>query len=382
MKKIDDFSLKGKKVIIRCDLNVPIKDGIILDDTRIKESVKTIKYAIRKGAKIIIMSHLGRIKTKEDLDKNSLEPVSKALSKALKHKVTFIKDTKGKYVNQAIDNMKNKEVILLENTRYEDLKGKKESSNDKKLGKYWANLADIYINDAFGTCHRSHASNVGISENIEEKGIGFLIEKELKNLKPVLMPKAPFVVIIGGAKIKDKINVLTKLLEKADYMLIGGAMAFTFLKASGFNVGHSLVEEDSISYAKEMLKKYEGKIILPIDAALENKKVCFINEISLDDRALDIGPQTVKVFSQYIKEAKTIFWNGPLGLFENDDFSKGTNKISEVLSMVKATTIIGGGDTASAIKKSGYKFGYVSTGGGASLEYIANETLPALEALK
>lgn len=382
MKRIDDFSLKGKKVIIRCDLNVPIKNGVILDDTRIKESLKTIKYAIRKSAKIIILSHLGRIKEKEDLEKNSLEIVSSALAKSLKHKVTFIPDTKGKNVKQAIDNMKNKDIILLENTRYEDLKGRKESTNDKKIGKYWASLGDIYINDAFAVCHRAHASSVGIAENIENKGIGFLVEKELKNLKPVLTPKRPFVLIIGGAKIKDKIPILTKLLEKADYMLIGGAMAFTFLKASGFKVGHSLVEEESLDFAREMLEKYEGKIILPIDVVLESGKTVFVNEIKDDSKALDIGSQTVKVFSMYIKEAKTIFWNGPLGLFEDEKFAVGTNKICEIISKEKIPTVVGGGDTASAVIKSGFKVGYISTGGGASLEYVAYETLPALEALK
>jgi len=385
MKTIEDFSLKGKKVIIRCDLNVPIKDGIILDDNRIKESVKTIKYAIRKGAKIIILSHLGRIKEESDLEKNNLEIVSKALAKALKHKVIFINKTKGKEVEEAINNMKNKDVVMLQNTRYEDLKGKKESSNDKKLGKYWANLADIYINDAFGTCHRSHASNVGISKEIEEKGIGYLVEKELANLQKAISPKKPFVTIMGGAKISDKIKIIESLASKSDYLLIGGAMAFTFLKASGFKVGKSLVDEDSLEFAKKLLEKYPDNIVLPIDAIVydENVRECFINEIKDDEIGYDIGPKTLEVFTQYLEDAKTIFWNGPVGFFEDERFENGTKKLCEIISKTKAQTIVGGGDTASAVIKFGYKEKFcISTGGGASLEYIASGSLPAIEVLK
>jgi len=385
MKTIEDFSLKGKKVIIRCDLNVPVKDGIILDDNRIKESVKTIKYAIRKGAKIIILSHLGRIKEESDLEKNNLEIVSKALAKALKHKVIFINKTKGKEVEEAINNMKNKDVVMLQNTRYEDLKGKKESSNDKKLGKYWANLADIYINDAFGTCHRSHASNVGISKEIEEKGIGYLVEKELANLQKAISPKKPFVTIMGGAKISDKIKIIESLASKSDYLLIGGAMAFTFLKASGFKVGKSLVDEDSLEFAKKLLEKYPDNIVLPIDAIVydENVRECFINEIKDDEIGYDIGPKTLEVFTQYLEDAKTIFWNGPVGFFEDERFENGTKKLCEIISKTKAQTIVGGGDTASAVIKFGYKEKFcISTGGGASLEYIASGSLPAIEVLK
>lgn len=387
MKTIEDFSLKGKKVIIRCDLNVPLKDGIILDDNRIKESIKTIKYAIRKGAKVIILSHLGRIKEDADLEKNNLEPVASALAKALKHKVTFINKTRGKAVENAINEMKNKEVIMLQNTRYEDLKGKKESSNDKKLGKYWANLADIYINDAFGTCHRKHASNVGISLEIKEKGIGYLVEKELNNLEKAVNPKCPFVVVMGGAKIGDKIKIIESLAKKADYLLIGGGMAFTFLKASGFKVGKSLVDEDSLDFASMLLEKYPDKIVLPIDSIVTDDEIvreCFINEIKEDEKGYDVGTKTIEVFTQYLEDAKTIFWNGPLGLFEDERFSCGTKKLCDIISKTKAQTIVGGGDSASAVTKFGYKdnFSHVSTGGGASLEYIASGTLPAIEVLK
>jgi len=388
MKTIEDFNLKGKKIIIRCDLNVPIKDGVILDDNRIKESTKTIKYAIRKGAKIIILSHLGRVKCEEDLQKNDLLPVSKALSKALKHKVTFIPKTKGKEVEKAINSMKNKDVILLQNTRFEDLKGKKESSNDKKLGKYWASLADIYINEAFGTAHRAHASNVGIASNLKgQSGIGYLVKKELTSLSKAIEPKEPFVVVMGGAKISDKIEIIKSLSEKSDYLLIGGAMAFTFLKASGFKVGKSLVDENSLEFAKETLEKYPDKIVLPIDVITSNEKDInerFINEIENDETGYDIGPKTIEVFSQYLNDAKTIFWNGPVGKFETKQYENGTKKLCEVISKTNAITIIGGGDTASAAIKLGYKdkFNHISTGGGASLEYIAYNMLPAIEVIE
>lgn len=388
MKTIEDISLKNKKVIIRCDLNVPIKDGIILDDNRIKESTKTIKYAIRKGAKVIILSHLGRIKEESDLEKNNLQPVANALSKALKHKVTFIPKTRGKEVEKTINEMKSKDVVLLQNTRYEDLKGKKESSNDKKLGKYWASLADVYINDAFATAHRAHASNVGIASNLKENSaIGYLMQKELQNLQKAITPKRPFVVIMGGAKISDKIEVIKSLAQQADYLLIGGAMAFTFLKASGFNVGKSLANKESLSFAKLLLEEYEDKIVLPIDIVVkdfERIRECFINEIKGEEIGHDIGQKTIKVFASYIKDAKTIFWNGPVGTFEEKPFDKGTERLCDIISKTKAISIVGGGDTASAIINLGYKdkFSYISTGGGASLEYIAKKTLPAIEVIE
>lgn len=385
MQKIENLELKNKKVIIRCDLNVPIKDGVVLDDTRIKASLKTIKYAIRKSAKVIIMSHLGRIKEESDIAKYDLKPVSQALAKALKHKVTFIPQTKGKKLEEAINKMKNKDIIMIQNTRYEDLKGQKESKNDKKLGKYWASLGDIFINDAFGTSHRAHASNVGISSNIESAA-GFLVQNELKQLSKVTNPKKPLVVIVGGSKVSDKIEILENLAKKADYLLIGGAMAFTFIKASGFKIGKSLFDEEALSFSRNLLEEYSDKIVLPIDVVCDSKDVNtrFINEIKDDEIGYDIGPKTVKIFKQYINEAKTIFWNGPVGMFEDERFALGTKSLCEAISETNAITIIGGGDTASAVTKLGYesKFTHISTGGGASLEYIAKESLPATEVLE
>ena len=385
---IRDFDLKNKKVIIRCDLNVPLQDGVITDDNKIKESLKTIKYAMKKGAKIILLSHLGRIKSAEDKEKNTLKPVADRLSELLEKKVNFIDETSGEKVDNAVKNMKNKEIILLENTRFEDLDGKKESSNDEKLGKYWASLGDVFINDAFGTIHRSHASNVGIAKNLPN-GIGYLVEKEIKDLsKATNKPKKPYVVILGGAKVEDKIGVIESLAKKANYILIGGGMAFTFLKASGFEVGRSLVQNDSIDFCIDILDQYADKIILPIDiiTSLEISETAkvesrFINEIEEDEIGLDIGPRTIKVFKQYLDDAKTIFWNGPVGYFEIEQFNRGTKELLEIITNTKATTIIGGGDTASAVINMGYqdKITHISTGGGASLEMLEGKTLPALE---
>ena len=387
-KSIKDYDLKGKKVIIRCDLNVPIKDGKITDDNRIKESLKTIKAVIRKGGKVILLSHLGRVKTKEDIEKNSLKIVSLRLSKLLKKKVLFIPETRGKKVEEAINNMQEKDVILLENTRFEDLNGSKESKNNKTLGKYWASLGDIFINDAFGTAHRKHASNYGIAKNLPN-GIGYLVEKELKFLDKAKNPKKPYVIILGGSKVSDKIGVIDNLASKADYILIGGAMAFTFLKASGFKIGKSILEKDYLDYAKEVLKKYEDKIVLPIDVITAKDKndtkvnERFINEIKEDEIGLDIGPKTIKVFKNYLEDAKTIFWNGPVGYFELKPFSKGTKALLEIITNTKATTIIGGGDTASAAISMGYqdKITLISTGGGASLESLSGNKLPAIEVI-
>ena len=388
-KSIKDYDLKGKKVIIRCDLNVPLKDGIITDDNRIKESLKTIKAVIRKSGKVIILSHLGRVKTLEDKEKNSLKVVAERLSELLKRKVLFIPETRGKKVEAAIKNMKNKDVILLENTRFEDLKGSKESKNDRALGKYWASLGDIFINDAFGTAHRKHASNYGVAKNLPN-GVGYLVLKELKFLDKAIKPKKPYVVILGGSKVSDKIGVIDNLVSKADYILIGGAMAFTFLKASGFNVGKSILEKDYLKYAKDVLSKYEDKIVLPIDIVTAKEidektkvNVRFINEIGDNEVGLDIGPRTIKVFKQYLGDAKTIFWNGPMGYFELKPFSKGTKDLLEFISNTEATSIIGGGDTASAAINLGYqdKISHISTGGGASLESLAGNKLPAIEVI-
>ena len=383
MKTIRDFDLNNKKVIIRVDFNVPIKDGIITDDTRIKESLKTINDAIENNAKVILMSHLGRIKEESDKLKNTLKPVSVRLSELLNKQVIFIPNTRGIELETAINNLNNGDVLLMENTRFEDLPDKKESKNNEELGKYWASLGDIYINDAFGTAHRAHASNVGIASNLES-GIGFLIEKELDNLLPAINnPSRPFTVILGGAKVSDKIGVIENLVKKADYILIGGGMAFTFLKAKGIEIGKSLLDEESIDFCKKILSENENKIILPIDVVTELKE-CFITDITKDETGLDIGSKTVKLFKQYLDSSKTIIWNGPVGMFEEERYSNGTKGICEILKNIEATKIAGGGDTASAVKNFGYEkaFTHISTGGGASLELLEGKVLPGIDIIK
>ncbi len=390
-KTIRDYDLSGKKVIIRVDFNVPIKDGEITDDNRIKASLETINYAISNNAKVILMSHLGRIKTEEDKIKNTLEPVALRLSELLDKEIIFVDETRGKILEDAISELKPGEILLMENTRFEDLNNKAESSNSEELGKYWASLGDIYINDAFGTSHRSHASNVGIASNLPN-GIGFLIEKEIKEIEQTIKnPQRPFTVILGGSKVKDKIGVIENLVNIADYILIGGAMAYTFLKASGIEIGSSLLDEESIDFCKNVLKKYSDKIILPIDSvnALEisdevTPRECFINEIKENEIGLDIGYNTVKLFKQYLQKSKTIIWNGPLGYFEIENFSNGTKKICEVLKDIDAKKIVGGGDTGAAIIEFGYKdsVSFISTGGGASLEMLEGKKLPGIEIIE
>lgn len=383
MKTIRDFDLNNKKVIIRVDFNVPIKDGVITDDTRIKESLKTINYAISNNAKVILMSHLGRIKEEGDKVKNTLKPVSFRLSELLNKEVKFIPTTRGSELEDAINNLNNGDVLLMENTRFEDLPDKKENKNDPELGKYWASLGDIYINDAFGTAHRAHASNVGIASNLES-GIGFLIEKELENLLPAINnPERPFTVILGGAKVSDKIGVIENLVIKADYILIGGGMAFTFLKASGVEIGNSLLDEENVEFCKKILKEHKDKIILPIDVVTDLKE-CFITDITKEEKGLDIGPKTVKLFKQYLDNSKTIIWNGPVGMFEEEKYSNGTKGICEILKNIDAVKIAGGGDTASAVKNFGYEqaFTHISTGGGASLELLEGKVLPGIDIIK
>lgn len=386
-KTIRDYDLNNKKVIIRVDFNVPIKDGIITDDNRIKESLKTINYAIDGGAKVILLSHLGRIKIEEDKIKNTLKSVSIRLSELLNKEVKFVPFTRGIELEDTINNMNNGDVVLVENTRFEDLEGKKESSNDLELAKYWASLGDIYINDAFGTSHRSHASNVGIA-SILPNGIGFLIEKELDNLlEAINNPERPFAVILGGSKVSDKINVIENIAPKADYILIGGGMAFTFLKASGLNIGSSLLDEENLDFACDMLEKYPNKILLPIDAvcstSLESNETreCFITDFKDEEMGLDIGMQTLKLFKQHLRDCKTVIWNGPVGVFEQERYSNGTKALCEFLSNMDAKTILGGGDTASAAINFGYKdkFTHISTGGGASLELLEGKTLPGIQ---
>ncbi len=385
MKRIENINLDKKRVIIRVDFNVPIDEKLnIVDDNRIKESLKTINYCLAKDCKIILLSHLGKIKSESDLEKNSLKNVSIRLSELLKKEVLFVPETRGKLVDEAVAKMKNQDIILLQNTRYEDLEGKKESSCDLDLAKYWASLGDVFINDAFGTCHRSHASNVGIAKFIKEAGIGFLVEKELDNLKMITdNPKHPFTVILGGAKIVDKIGTIKNLVKKADYILIGGAMAYTFLKAKGEEVGKSLIDEESLEFCQEMLKT--NKIILPVDSVttLDKDSTNYETKNKLDknDIGVDIGNETRKLFSEYLKKSKTIFWNGPMGYYENELFQAGTKYLCEIIANLNAVAIVGGGDTASCIINMGYKdkFTHISTGGGASLELLEGKELPGIK---
>lgn len=387
-KTIRDYDLNNKKVIIRCDFNVPMKDGKITDDNRIRESLETIKYAIDNNAKVILMSHLGRVKTEEDKKDKSLKAVSDRLSDLLKRPVTFINVTRGEKLELAINNMKPQDVLLIENTRYEDVEGKKESGNDLELGKYWASLGDIFINDAFGTCHRAHASNVGIASHLPS-GIGFLVEKELNILGNTLEnPKRPFAVILGGSKVNDKIKVIENLVTKADYILIGGGMAFTFLKAKDIEIGKSILDEENISFCKEIMSKYPDKIILPIDTVCSKKidenssfQNKFITDLKTDDIGLDIGFNTVKLFCEYLSECKTVIWNGPVGMCEIKNYQEGTRKLCEFLSKLDSSVIIGGGDTAAAVISLGFKdsFTHISTGGGASLELMEGKILPGVD---
>ena len=390
MKSIVDLDISNKKVLIRCDFNVPIKDGKIVDDTRIKESLKTINYCIEKKAKIILFSHLGRIKTEEDLKDKTLLPVSKRLSKLLGKKVIFINETRGKKLEDAVNKLTPGDVLLVENTRYEDLDGKKESKNDKELGEYWASLGDVFINDAFGTIHRAHASNVGIASNIES-GIGFLVEKELNVLSSLKKAEKPFIVVLGGSKVNDKIGVIEKLIKKADYILIGGGMAFTFLQSEGFNIGSSIVDYDSLDFCSNILEKYPKKILLPVDfnvtTEYSNTSKNMIKDIASfedDDMGLDIGPKTVEIYEKYLKKAKTVLWNGPLGVYEFSKYKKSTENIMKYLIDNKVKTILGGGDivAAASLFKLKDKVYHASTGGGATLEYLEGKKLPGIEAIK
>ena len=391
MKTIKEMDLKNKKVLIRCDFNVPIKDGKIIDDNRIVMSLKTIEYAIDEGAKVILFSHLGRIKEEADLKKNDLAPVAKRLSELLKREVIFSPVTRGSELEEKINNLKSGEVLLVQNTRYEDLDGKKESSNDKELGEYWASLGDVFINDAFGTAHRAHASNVGIASNLPS-AVGFLIEKEMEALSSVKKPTKPFIVVLGGSKVSDKIGVIKNLVKKCDKILIGGGMAFTFLQAEGYDVGSSIVDKDNIEFCQEMLKKYADKIVLPVDFKVTKEFVDTdtfvnrdINEIEYDEMGLDIGSGTVTLFENYLDDAKTVLWNGPLGVYEFSNFKVGTEEVLKFLiSLDGVKTILGGGDIVAVAGEAGLKdkVYHASTGGGATLEYLEGKTLPGIDAIK
>lgn len=382
-KTIKDFDLKGKKVIIRCDLNVPMRNNVIEDDTRIKSSIRTIKYAISNGAKVILLSHLGKVKTDEDKLTNSLHPVSTKLSEYLEREVIFSSDTRSDNLTKITNELEEGDVLLIENTRFEDLDGKKESNCDESLSKYWASLGDIFINDAYGSSHRSHASVTGIPKFLPS-GVGFLVEKEIKKIDGVLDSSThPFIVVLGGKKVDDKITLIEKLLEKCDKLLIGGAMSFTFLKTMGYNTGNSIVSEEHLDFCKKMLEKYKEKIVLPVDFVLENETKD-IEKFTNDDIGYDIGPKTVKLFEKELAPAKRVIINGPMGMFEDERYTNGTNKILRILEKNKIKTVVGGGDTASAVNKLGYgeSFYHISTGGGATMKYLEDKTLVGIEVIE
>lgn len=385
-KTIRDYDLKDKKVIIRCDFNVPIKDGQIIDDNRIIMSLDTINYAINHGAKVILMSHLGRIKEEEDKVKNSLRLVSIRLSELLNRNVLFVPYTRGKALEDAINSLNSGDVLLMENTRFEDVPRKKESGNDIELGKYWASLGDIFINDAFGTAHRSHASNVGIATYLQS-GLGFLVENEVNNLSILNNPEHPFVVILGGSKVSDKIGVIENLVTKADKIIIGGGMAYTFLNAKGYDIGKSILDNENIEFCKNILEKYSDKIVLPIDNVVVKEfsndvpnRTIKINEFLSDDIGMDIGMESVQLFLSTLENAKVVFWNGPLGVYEFSKYSVGTQKVLEKIVKLNAKTVLGGGDIVAAASKLGYKdkVTHASTGGGVTLEFMEGKELPGV----
>ena len=390
---VKDIILKGKKVLIRVDFNVPMNDeGVITDDNRITAAIPTIEYVINQGGRAILFSHLGRVKTEDDKAKNSLKPVQERLQALLGKPVKFIPHTRGKELEQAIASLKDGELLMFENTRFEDIDGKKESKNDPELGKYWASLGDVFVNDAFGTAHRAHASNVGIASNIKQTAAGFLLEKEIKFIGGAVdNPKRPFMAVLGGAKVSDKIEVISNLLNIADKVLIGGGMAYTFLAAQGYNVGTSLLEEDKIPLAKELLEKGKDKLVLPVDFLftpefkdIKPSHVGPITSIKDGEMSLDIGPKTIELFSSILKDAKTVVWNGPMGVFEMENYQKGTIGVAQTLANLKdAITIVGGGDSAAAAIQFGFEtqLTHISTGGGASLEYLEGKVLPGVECI-
>ena len=388
-KTIRDFDFDNKVVIVRCDFNVPIKDKKIIDDTRIVKALKTINYLIDNNAKIILMSHLGRIKSIEDKNDNSLILVKERLEELLNKKIYFSTVTRGNELEEKIKSLKAKDVLVMENTRFEDIDNKKESGNDQELAKYWASLADIFINDAFGTIHRSHASNVGIASYIDS-GIGFLVEEEINYLKTINEAKKPLTIIMGGAKVSDKLDLINNLVKKADYILIGGAMALTFLSSLGYNMGKSKIEVDQIDNCKEILKKYKEKIILPVDFKcfknFEDKEytVKKVYEFENDDMALDIDELTVQLYKAVLNKTNTCFWNGPLGVVEKEESKDGSLKIIKYLNSLNINTILGGGDiVAFATKeKMDKNITFLSTGGGATLEYLSDKKLPGYEAIR
>ncbi|EAD5868845.1 phosphoglycerate kinase [Listeria innocua] len=390
-KVVTDLDLKNKKVLVRVDFNVPMKDGKITNDNRIVAALPTIKYILEQNGKAILFSHLGKVKTEEDKEGKSLRPVAARLSELLGKEVKFVPTTRGPELEKAVDELKDGEVLLFENTRFEDIDGKKESKNDPELGKYWASLGDVFVNDAFGTAHRAHASNVGIASNLESAA-GFLMEKEIKFIGGVVdNPARPLVAILGGAKVSDKIGVIENLLTKADKVLVGGGMTFTFMAAQGQEIGKSLLEADKVELAKGLLEKAGDKLVLPVDAVVSKEfsndapfHTVSADSIPADEMGLDIGQATIDLFTKELQGAKTVVWNGPMGVFELSNFAKGTIGVCEAIAnLTDATTIIGGGDSAAAAMDLGFadKFTHISTGGGASLEYLEGKELPGVASI-
>ena len=391
---VKDVELKGKKVLVRVDFNVPVKDGVITNDNRITAALPTIKYILEQGGRAILFSHLGRVKEEADKAGKSLAPVAADLAAKLGQEVAFLPGvTRGAELEAAINALEDGQVLLVENTRFEDVDGKKESKNDPELGKYWASLGDgIFVNDAFGTAHRAHASNVGISANVDKAVAGFLLENEIAYIKEAVeTPERPFVAILGGSKVSDKIGVIENLLAKADKVLIGGGMTYTFYKAQGIEIGNSLVEEDKLDVAKALLEKSNGKLILPVDSKEANAFADYTEVKDTEGEAvdpgflgLDIGPKSIAKFDQELTGAKTVVWNGPMGVFENPDFQAGTIGVMDaIVKQPGVKSIIGGGDSAAAAINLGRadKFSWISTGGGASMELLEGKELPGLAAL-
>ncbi|HEM4937463.1 TPA: phosphoglycerate kinase [Streptococcus suis] len=391
---VKDVELKGKKVLVRVDFNVPLKDGVITNDNRITAALPTIKYILEQGGRAILFSHLGRVKEEADKEGKSLAPVAADLAAKLGQEVAFIAGaTRGAELEAAINALEDGQVLLVENTRFEDVDGKKESKNDEELGKYWASLGDgIFVNDAFGTAHRAHASNVGISANVEKAVAGFLLENEIAYIQEAVeTPERPFVAILGGSKVSDKIGVIENLLEKADKVLIGGGMTYTFYKAQGIEIGNSLVEEDKLDVARALLEKANGKLILPVDSKEANAFAGYTEVRDTEGEAvsegflgLDIGPKSIAKFDEALPGAKTVVWNGPMGVFENPDFQAGTIGVMDaIVKQPGVKSIIGGGDSAAAAINLGRadKFSWISTGGGASMELLEGKVLPGLAAL-
>ncbi len=387
-KSVDDLQVKGKRVLVRCDFNVPLQDGVITDENRIVAALPTINKLINEGAKVILCSHLG--KPKEPTPSASLAPVATRLSEKLGKKVTFAADNTvvGENARKAVEAMQEGDVVLLENTRFR----KEETKNVEEFSKELASLCDIYVNDAFGSSHRAHCSTVGVTKFVSESAVGYLMDKEITYLgNAVNNPVRPFVAILGGAKVSDKINVINNLLEKVDTLIIGGGMAYTFMKANGLEVGDSLLEADKVEYAKEMMEKAKDKgvnFLIPVDTVITQE---FKNDTEFKTveggipagwQGLDIGEKTRELFKNALKDAKTVVWNGPMGVFEFPNFAKGTIAVAEALANIDATTIIGGGDSAAAVNQLGFadKMSHISTGGGASLEFLEGKELPGVVA--